>query len=205
MNGAFSRFQPHQFARRGQRKLKFTSEDDKRLAKYVAMVGDNDWSKIASLMGDRNGRQCRERWNNYVNPNLRTDPWTQEEIQLLFKKYQELGPKWNRIAKFFRNRSTNSIKNKWMSLRRKEQSMYFEFRKQEHPPNLGQQFNSPQRVEGVQNNVAQQQNIQNIVHQPKNDDKHKEHIIFPSLMTMIPDKDKFFSVLLPNNQNEKRT
>lgn len=134
MKSLLSHYSPQRKSRRGQKKLKFTDEDDKRLAKYVAMIGDNDWSKIATLMGDRNGRQCRERWNNYANPNLRTDPWMPDEIQLLCRKYQELGPKWNRIAKFFKNRSTNSIKNKWMSIKSKEQALQYDFRVMDHPP-----------------------------------------------------------------------
>ena len=105
----------------GQHKVKFTYEDDQRLAKYVETVGEGDWGKIAELMGDRNGRQCRERWNNYLNPVLRKDAWTAEEVSLLIEKYKELGPRWNRIAKCFDNRSTNNVKNKWMTLKRREE------------------------------------------------------------------------------------
>lgn len=107
--------------RSGERKLKFSFEDDKRLAHCVAIAGEGDWNRIARMMGNRNGRQCRERWNNYVNPNLRNDAWTVEEINLLILKYKELGPRWNRIAKAFRNRSTNSVKNKWLTLKRQEE------------------------------------------------------------------------------------
>lgn len=104
----------------GERKLKFSFEDDKRLAHCVAIAGDSDWNKIARMMGNRNGRQCRERWNNYVNPVLRNDAWTPEEVNLLILKYKELGPRWNRIAKSFQNRSTNSVKNKWLTMKRQE-------------------------------------------------------------------------------------
>ena len=39
--------------------------------------------------------------------------WSTEEDENLFKKYQELGPKWTIIQKYFKNRSPNSLKNRW--------------------------------------------------------------------------------------------
>ncbi|KAH0788933.1 Myb-like DNA-binding domain containing protein [Histomonas meleagridis] len=69
-------------------------------------------------MGTRNPRQCRERWNNYVNPDLRKDPWTPEEDKILEEKYAEIGPKWNKLARFLSNRSDNSIRNRWMMISR---------------------------------------------------------------------------------------
>lgn len=99
-------------------KIKFTEEEDAKLHALVMQYGAKDWIHISQLMGTRNPRQCRERWNNYVNPALRTDPWTAEEDMLLDQKIAEFGPKWNKIAKFFRNRSDNSIRNRWMMMAR---------------------------------------------------------------------------------------
>lgn len=96
-------------------KNKFTPEEDDKLRQLVSMYGTNAWSTIASLMGtNRNHRQCRERWKNYVDPTLQNNqPWNYEDDRLLVEKYAELGPKWNKIAKYFHNRSDNSIRNRW--------------------------------------------------------------------------------------------
>ena len=99
-------------------KLKFTAEEDEKLKMLVLSHGTSSWAFIARLMGTRNHRQCRERWKNYINPALRNDPWTFEEDQLLVDKYAEFGPRWNRIAKFFTNRSDNSIRNRWQLMLR---------------------------------------------------------------------------------------
>ena len=99
-------------------KIKFTEEEDMKLHSLVLQFGAKDWIKISQLMETRNPRQCRERWNNYVNPALRTDPWTPEEDMLLDQKYAEYGPKWNKISKFFVNRSDNNIRNRWMMIAR---------------------------------------------------------------------------------------
>ena len=99
-------------------KVKFTEEEDTKLLQLVIQNGTKDWIHISQLMETRNPRQCRERWNNYVNPALRTDPWSAEEDMLLDQKFAEFGPRWNKICKFFRNRSDNSIRNRWMMIAR---------------------------------------------------------------------------------------
>lgn len=45
-------------------------------------------------------------------------PWTEEEVTLLKQKYQEYGPHWVEISKFFVNRSDINIKNKWREIQR---------------------------------------------------------------------------------------
>lgn len=99
-------------------KIKFTPEEDAKLVSLVKEIGTKNWVKISQLMGTRNPRQCRERWSNYINPELRKDPWTEEEDRILEEKYAEFGPKWNKLAKFFNNRGDNNIRNRWMMISR---------------------------------------------------------------------------------------
>ena len=61
------------------KKCKFTPEEDQRLMSLVMKYGTRDWLYISQKMMSRNPRQCRERWNNYLNPNLTAEPWTIEE------------------------------------------------------------------------------------------------------------------------------
>lgn len=104
-------------------KLKFTLQDDQRLLKVVEETGTSNWRIVADKMPGRNPRQCRERWTNYVNPELKKDPWTTEEEELLLRKYNELGPRWHTIASFLGSRSTNQIKNRYsMIMRRPKQN-----------------------------------------------------------------------------------
>jgi hypothetical protein len=99
-------------------KLKFTPEEDSKLLELVAQLGPKRWIEVSAQLGTRNPRQCRERYNNYLNPELRQGLWTAEEDALLEKKYREMGAKWNKISKFFVNRSDNSLRNRWMMLAR---------------------------------------------------------------------------------------
>lgn len=118
--GACSFFQTP-YVRPKSMKNKFTESEDQKLIALVKKFGAKDWINISALMETRNPRQCRERWKNYLNPELRKDEWTKEEDELLLEKHNEFGGKWNKIAKFFSNRSDNGLRNRWMLLARRKQ------------------------------------------------------------------------------------
>ena len=102
-------------------KSKFTHEEDQMLRMLVYRFGSKDWQSISKMMGSRNPRQCRERWNNYLNPKLSQLPWSMEEDILLANKYAEFGSHWSKISKFFPNRSDNAIRNRWCLLLRQSE------------------------------------------------------------------------------------
>jgi hypothetical protein len=108
----------HPLARGRHVKVKFTVQEDSRLLDLVRAHGRTSWQTIATLMGTKNSRQCRERYNNYLNPDLRRGSWTTEEDDLLREKYAEFGPKWNKIGQFFTNRSDMVLRNRWMKIER---------------------------------------------------------------------------------------
>ena len=95
-----------------QRK-KFSPEEDKKLKKLVETMNTYKWDDIAKYMPGRNGRQCRDRYKNYLSSSYFNGQWTVEEDSILRNKYFELGPQWSRLTQFFNNRSCNAIKNRW--------------------------------------------------------------------------------------------
>ena len=100
-------------------KSKFTPYEDMMLTNIILNAKCTNWFEVANLMKSRNARQCRDRWNNYLNPYLRSDPWTEEEDKLLIEKYKIYGTKWRKISAFFRNRSDNSLRNRYQILERR--------------------------------------------------------------------------------------
>lgn len=114
--------------RKSHPRVIFSKEEDEKLKKLVDKHGTNNWILIAKHMPKRNSRQVRERWFNYLRPDLNNTPWTKEEEELLLKKYAEIGNKWRLIATFFENRTDINIKSKFQKIQRKQakqqQSMY---------------------------------------------------------------------------------
>ncbi|OHT12034.1 Myb-like DNA-binding domain containing protein [Tritrichomonas foetus] len=105
-----------------KKKNKFTPDEDKALLKLIDMNGAKKWNQLAIHMPGRTGRQCRDRYTNYLKRNLLNGEWTVEEENLLFSKVNEYGQRWSLIAKFFENRSANNIKNRWYKYQQRNSS-----------------------------------------------------------------------------------
>lgn len=101
-------------------KSKFTALEDSKLKDLVNQYGTLDWKKISNYMTGRTARQCRERWINYLSPNTNSSPFTSDEDELLRKLYSEIGPKWAQMSKSFHNRTDINLKNRWITLLRKD-------------------------------------------------------------------------------------
>ena len=100
-------------------KSPFTTQDDIRLVKIINENPSLDWEDIAAKMGDRNVRQCKERWENYLSPNINKSRFTHAEDVLLLKKLNQIGKKWRVISKSFDNRTDISLKSRFKVLSRK--------------------------------------------------------------------------------------
>jgi hypothetical protein len=100
-------------------KKKFTVAEDILLRGLVQSSDPVNWSSVASHFPDRNERQCRDHWVNYVNPTIANTPWTAEEDRLLDEKFKEFGARWIRIAVAFPQRSASQIKNHWITKQRR--------------------------------------------------------------------------------------
>lgn len=92
---------------------KFSKEEDEHLKKLVEQIGCQKWKNIAKHMPGRTGRQCRDRYQNYLVPGFFNGHWSKDEDVLLLKLYKEYGSKWSQMTKFFNSRNSNSLKNRW--------------------------------------------------------------------------------------------
>jgi hypothetical protein len=106
-------------ARKPHPKAKFSMSEDELLAQSVAELGTGDWRQVANRLPGRNGRQCRDRWFNYVSPTVINAPWTSSEELLLIEKFREFGPVWKYIATFFSCRSEVNVNNHWRLMARR--------------------------------------------------------------------------------------
>jgi len=98
----------------------WTKEEDELLVQLVETYGAKSWSMIATHLNGRIGKQCRERWYNHLDPDIRKEPWTEEEDEVICKFYAEHGSKWSELSKILKGRPSNAIKNHWNSTLKKE-------------------------------------------------------------------------------------
>ena len=99
---------------------RFTKEEDNELRKYVKLYGKDNWRFIASCMKNRNARQCRERWCQYLSPNSNLNPWTKEEEQKLKKLAKVYNKDWTKIINYFKGRALSQLRNKYKTLERRD-------------------------------------------------------------------------------------
>ena len=108
-------------------KLKWGREEDEVLKGLVEEMGTKQWAQVAETLNRtvhsqakvRHGKQCRERWLNHLNPELKKGNWSCAEDLIVLLQQQEIGNRWSDIAKLLPGRNENSVKNRWKSMIRK--------------------------------------------------------------------------------------
>ena len=66
-------------------KIPWTHDEDQLLRSLVAERGCRQWQEIALEINQalgvtkRQGKQCRERWINFLDPEIKKAPWDDEE------------------------------------------------------------------------------------------------------------------------------
>ena len=69
--------------KRGLKKGQWSVYEDKLLRQWVKENGPKKWEQCGRFIHGRSGKQCREHWNNCLNPELVKGDWTTEEDFLI--------------------------------------------------------------------------------------------------------------------------
>lgn len=100
-------------------KKTWSREEDAKLIELVDEHGANNWTLIAKeLGGGKRSKQCRERYHNHLQADIKKGGWTDEEERRIFELQAEYGNQWAKIASHFPGRTDNSIKNRFNSMMR---------------------------------------------------------------------------------------
>jgi hypothetical protein len=118
---------PYHMGSKSKSRHTWTVAEDETLVRIVQEHGASNWNSRATELNEqfynqlpvRQGKQCRERWYNHLDPRLRKDSWRVTEDIYILQKQLDLGNRWSEIAKGMEGRTENSVKNRWKCMMKK--------------------------------------------------------------------------------------
>lgn len=105
-------------------KTQWQKREDACLFQIISEKGISHWQDIAEELNrrlnvERNGKQCRERWFNFLNPSINREPFTEREDLIILTKRKQIGNRWSEIVKNLPGRTENQVKNRFNCLHKK--------------------------------------------------------------------------------------
>merc|ERR1712157_702475 len=72
--------------------------EDEILKAAVMKYGMTQWSRIASLLHRKSAKQCKARWNEWLDPSIKKTEWSRDEEEKLLHLAKLLPCQWRTIA-----------------------------------------------------------------------------------------------------------
>ncbi|KAH8106261.1 hypothetical protein BXZ70DRAFT_1038169 [Cristinia sonorae] len=100
----------------------WSEEEDAQLRRAVEVFG-HTWSDVCNFVAGRNSEQCRDRWQDFVNPNVTRTKWTQGEDEALLRTIEQVGEgRWKEISRVMDNGRTDSMcRARYLTLTKRRQ------------------------------------------------------------------------------------
>ena len=72
--------------------------EDEILKVAVMKYGKNQWARISSLLVRKTPKQCKARWNEWLDPSIKKTEWSKEEEEKLLHLAKLMPTQWRTIA-----------------------------------------------------------------------------------------------------------
>jgi len=69
----------------GTQRRQWSNDEDETVRELVRHHGTRAWTLVASHLTGRTGKQCRERWHNHLDCDIRKDAWSPDEDRMLIE------------------------------------------------------------------------------------------------------------------------
>ncbi|EIW61871.1 uncharacterized protein TRAVEDRAFT_70116 [Trametes versicolor FP-101664 SS1] len=87
----------------------WTPDEDERVKQAVAVCG-HVWVDVATYVEGRNNEQCRDRYQEYLNPAVAKGKWTEEQDAALLKAVEQVGMgKWKEVSQVLNAGRTDNM------------------------------------------------------------------------------------------------
>jgi pre-mRNA-splicing factor CDC5/CEF1 len=74
------------------------NSEDEVLKAAIMKYGKNQWARIASLLHRKSAKQCKARWNEWLDPRIKKTDWSLEEDEKLLNLAKIMPTQWRTIA-----------------------------------------------------------------------------------------------------------
>ncbi|KAH7328136.1 pre-mRNA splicing factor CEF1 [Stachybotrys elegans] len=72
--------------------------EDEILKASVSKYGLNQWARVSSLLARKTAKQCKARWNEWLDPSIKKIEWSREEDERLLHLAKIMPTQWRTIA-----------------------------------------------------------------------------------------------------------
>lgn len=83
--------------------------EDEILKVAIAKYGLNQWSRVASLLQRKSAKQCKARWNEWLDPSIKKTEWSREEEEKLLHLAKVFPTQWRTISKHIGRTATQCL------------------------------------------------------------------------------------------------
>ncbi|AWU73872.1 hypothetical protein CAS74_001675 [Pichia kudriavzevii] len=87
----------------------WTNVEDEILKAAIAKYGLNQWSRVSSLLTRKNAKQCKLRWNEWLDPRIKKLDWSPDEDKQLLNLAKLRPNQWTSIAMFLKRTANQCI------------------------------------------------------------------------------------------------
>lgn len=103
---------PQKLERAKGKKNPWQPSEDAKVLELIGHYGQS-WALIAAALGNRTGKQVRDRYLNYLRADIKDEDFTIQEDRLLLSLYYQVGHKWSKIASHLPGRTECQVKNRF--------------------------------------------------------------------------------------------
>ena len=74
------------------------NSEDEILKSAIMKYGKNQWARVATLLPRKTAKQCKRRWEEWLDPMIKKTEWTREEDEKLLHLAKLMPTQWRTIA-----------------------------------------------------------------------------------------------------------